>query len=202
MGSAAEQAATAQQLELVYRHMPDAIVAGGMARAAMYESLGYEDAPAFDLHSDSERSGYRDIDVLFSDPEDVLDFSHSRRHPELQHELDRTLGHFILRDEDQEDVYMLRGVGQDNKSFVLPLDPALMRPVERTLLGAPVRTLAVGTQLHIASLTKGETAAHQKSLRTAAEFTAFAAGIRTTNPEEFLPDAAYAPFDVFKQRSI
>ena len=196
-GSEGEQEATKKQLEHIY-HNSDGVIDGGMARAAMYEHYGYADAPDFDLHSAEERSGYRDIDLIGAHSDESASYSYG---PEsgFQHPIDTTLANFVRRDEETGE-YSLKGVTASGERFSIPLDPLVMQPVERTLLGTPIRTLPIGTRLHMGELLNAGNSEEkrEKAEHDAGIFATFAATV--DNPDEFLPAEYYEPFEEFKRR--
>jgi hypothetical protein len=193
IGTPEELAATAAQLEAIYKHTPDVVLAGSMGRAAMYDSFGYAGAEPLPIRSDNQPlTSYRDLDMLFV-PEGLYG-GVATAHLWHPHIIDTGLGRYIQRAKDGG--CMLYAEVEEGVRAPIPADPALIKPVTRTFLGVSVLTLSVGTQQQVERLVPRtfDQDKRRKYDASRATFAAFADSIRETHPEEFLPEELYAPF--------
>jgi hypothetical protein len=193
-GSPKEKQYAAELLEKILAPQPYAVLTGSLGRAAIYEAYDYN-APPLSLQSKEVYSGYRDIDVLFTVP-GLYSREAGAEAYHWKHAVDLALQARIQRNPDGH--YGLVGYGKDRSQFWLPLDPTVAAPVSRELLGVPVPTLSVGTQLQVERMypDAGKYAESKRVFRT------FAESIKETAPHEFLPDASYAPFDEYVERHV
>lgn len=188
-GSEADKAALAAQLNQLY-NLDFVVVAGSAGRAAIYEALGYPEAPNWEVTTRDEVPGqvtHRDLDL-------VLPFGHDRtwdgKDAQGPHPIDLKLNTFF----DHEGGYRLGDTGDD---WTVPVDPRVFATRTRTLAGAPVRTFMAGTQFMIDQICKMRYGEGEKFEVLEAQLGRFAAWAAIHHPDEFLPPAFYRPFKVF-----
>lgn len=199
IGTEEEKAAAATQLTRIYERMPQALMAGRMGHAAIYNSLGNDEAPPLELRNPDEPSGFRDLDMLFATRGEASLYGYSQTNPAAQHRIDPNLGWFIQLHDGEP---LLHGADDQGRDIYIPVDPAVVRPMERTLLGAPVRTLAVGAQVQLEWLRVRRYGTDGRRLRRIIDMAVFAERIQDTEPQEFLPPDAYKPFVEFRKRKL
>lgn len=176
-GSEADLAAFRSQLETITQDKKTILV-GSFGRAAMYAAYGWQ-VPPLALVPRTQLFGkqHRDIDVMY-----LSSFVPNRITRTQPHEVDREMQEFW---EPGKQPKLRTG------NILIPVDPLVFKPVLRNLLGIPVQTFSVGTQLQFEHLAAKDDPKYRRSY---AAFQKFAAMVKKKHPQEFLPDSSYEPF--------
>jgi hypothetical protein len=199
-GGSGDKTAWAGQMRSIYERFPNGLVIGSFGRAAMYAAYGWQSKPVGLRYSPQEikvneidvqtpLDTLRDIDLIGA--RYMLDFDADCLDP---HPVDQAMDIYVGHTEDPARL-KLGGITRAG-SFFIDASAELLTPRTRLLDGVLVRTPLVGVQQQIEHivgqdvLPPGQQAKYNASQ---AQFDEFAASIRATTPEEFLPNDVMAP---------
>lgn len=164
------------------------VIVGSFARAAMYESMSWP-VPAMSLEQHSPRPPYgvlqlRDFDV-------ISPLGHIEplfQHQQTPHPVDTVLHRQLFT---HAGGYRF-GTSDQN----VPVAPEVLATRVRRLAGAHIRTLTIGAQVYMDNIYGGKALKYRMATE---RFERFAAEMRQTHPDEFLPDEAYEPLRLFSR---